>query len=99
MAIHQRQACTVGVESVGVGSDISQGEAMINDADKQKIAAAFARQWRQAKGEQPVVQCCECKVCAPIRFLYRCLYCGLWRCQSCSERHFGKTREQYLQEQ
>jgi len=66
--------------------------------DKDQIAYEFAIQWKQAKGVSPVVTCCECRADIPLRFLYRCLYCGLWRCQSCAEHHFGKTREQYVKE-
>lgn len=31
----------------------------------------------------------------PIRFAYRCLYCGEYFSQVGAEEHFGKTREEY----
>lgn len=60
-------------------------------------AVQAARQWRQAKGEQPKIEC-GCGLAAPIRFLFRCLYCGVWFCQTCAEEHFGKTRAQHIAE-
>jgi len=62
--------------------------------DTAKKAAFVAAQWKQAKGPQPDVVC-GCGLKLPLRFAYRCLYCGEWYCQSCAEQHFGKTREQY----
>jgi hypothetical protein len=56
------------------------------------IGVAAALQWRQAKGPQPNVDCASCDVPAPMRFRFRCLYCGLWFCQACGEVHFGETR-------
>ena len=62
--------------------------------DTAKKAAFVAAQWKQAKGPQPDVVC-GCGLKLPLRFAYRCLYCGEFYCQSCAEQHFGKTREQY----
>jgi hypothetical protein len=59
--------------------------------DKQSFVA---RQFQQAKGASPSVDC-ECGLRLPLRFMYRCLYCGQFYCQSCAEVHFGKTRAQY----
>ncbi len=56
----------------------------------------FAKQqWEQAKGTQPIVQC-ECGLKAPIRFLYKCLYCKMFLCENCAEIHFNKTIEEFL---
>jgi hypothetical protein len=60
--------------------------------------ALAARQWREALGDATRVTC-ECGLAAPLRFLFRCLYCGCFFCQSCAEVHFGKTRAQYRAEQ
>lgn len=38
---------------------------------------------------------CECGLKMPLRYAYRCVYCGEWYCQTHAEMHFGKTREQY----
>lgn len=59
--------------------------------------AVLKIQSRQAIGEQPIVDCI-CGAPIPLRFLYRCLYCGVYFCLTCAEKHFGKTREQYGQE-
>ncbi len=41
---------------------------------------------------------CKCNTCAPLRFMYRCLYCGEFFCLHCAEIHFGKTRSEYRRE-
>ena len=41
------------------------------------------------------VTCPPCNRDLPLHALFRCLYCGTWFCQSCAEKHFGKTREEY----
>lgn len=67
----------------------------LDEAAKKAAKAAFvAAQWKQANGPQPDVTC-GCGLKLPLRFAYRCLYCGEFYCQSCAEAHFGKTREQY----
>jgi hypothetical protein len=62
--------------------------------DTAKKAEFVAAQWKQAKGPQSDVTC-GCGLKLPLRFAFRCLYCGEWYCQTCAEKHFGKTREQY----
>ena len=57
-----------------------------------------AAQWREAKGEQPFIHCGGCDHFIPMRFLFRCLYCGIWFCKTCAEDHFGQTRDDYLAE-
>lgn len=54
-------------------------------------------QWKEARGVHPRVTCL-CDRVILIRFMFRCLYCGLWFCQPCAEVHFGKTREQWRAE-
>lgn len=39
--------------------------------------------------------CGHCANRIPVTFAYRCLYCGVWFCQSCAELHFGETRSGY----
>lgn len=38
---------------------------------------------------------CRCKKTFPIQDMYRCLYCGVYFCLDCAEKHFGRTREEY----
>ena len=59
--------------------------------------AFVAAQWRQVKGAWPMVTC-ECDLTLPLRFAYRCLYCGQFYCQVCAEIHFGKTRDEFNRE-
>lgn len=41
---------------------------------------------------------CSCGISAYAYLLFRCVYCGEFYCQSCAEKHFNKTREEYLKE-
>jgi hypothetical protein len=66
--------------------------------DDAKKAAFVAAQFKEAKyqdGKSVQEVTCGCGVTMPLRFAYRCLYCGEFYCQTCAEAHFGKTREQY----
>ena len=37
---------------------------------------------------------CVCGDRIRITRMYQCLYCGVWFCTACAEKHFGKNREQ-----
>ncbi len=41
---------------------------------------------------------CRCGNHMPLRFAYKCYYCGEYLCDACAAVHFGKTREQYFTE-
>ncbi|MBW2644563.1 MAG: hypothetical protein JRE23_00035 [Deltaproteobacteria bacterium] len=41
---------------------------------------------------------CSCEIEFPLWLAFRCLYCGVYFCQKCAEKHFGKTRAQHLAE-
>lgn len=32
---------------------------------------------------------CGCNKLVGWKYMYRCLYCGIWFCRDCAERHFG----------
>jgi hypothetical protein len=32
---------------------------------------------------------CGCNKLVGWKFMYRCLYCGVWFCKDCAEEHFG----------
>ncbi len=51
-------------------------------------------QFQQAKSDNPIILC-GCKHTIPLRFMYRCYFCGQYFCESCAPIHFGKTREEY----
>ena len=36
------------------------------------------------------VSCARCEKRVSVFMLFKCLYCGLWFCKSCAERHFGE---------
>ena len=62
---------------------------------EQETRKLMRRQFDQAKGN---AVSCECGMTMPLRFAYRCLYCGVFFCQACAEIHFGKSRKQYNKE-
>lgn len=70
----------------------------LSDQEYNATAALHSQQWRQAKGSNPMVTC-GCGLRAPIRFLYRCLYCGVFFCEPCAEAHFGKSKAAWKIEQ
>jgi len=38
---------------------------------------------------------CRCGRKIPLRFAFKCFYCGKYFCDFCAAIHFGKTREKY----
>lgn len=70
---------------------------MAEYATPEETARFLALQRADAKGPQPALTC-ECGRVMAIRWMYKCLYCDLWFCQSCMEIHCGKTRAQYREE-
>lgn len=72
---------------------------MDSAADTKADKALFvAKQFREALYQEgKIVQevTCRCGLTMPLRFAYRCLYCGEFYCMKCAEIHFGKSRQQY----
>ena len=56
--------------------------------------ATLMRQIKNARAGKDV-ECPPCGRKLPLWALYRCVYCGTWFCQSCAEKHFGKSRGEY----
>ena len=65
------------------------------DEDPDKLQRV-ARQFRQAIREIKIT--CVCGFTVPLRFAYRCLYCGEYFCVDCAGVHFGASRHEYLQQ-
>lgn len=58
------------------------------------------KQFREAmfhEGQSVQEVTCECGCSMPLRFAYRCLYCGQFYCLVCAEIHFGMTRKEWLE--
>lgn len=51
------------------------------------------KQIRQSMRESTVT--CGCGNRQPLRYMFRCYYCGVFFCHKCAGEHFGKTREEY----
>lgn len=45
--------------------------------------------------ENATISCHPHGIRIPCWKLYKCLYCGFYFCETCSEQHFGKSRAQY----
>lgn len=46
-------------------------------------------QWNGAVEQRVII--CPCGLRRALEKAYRCLYCGIWFCFSCGEKHFGET--------
>ncbi len=74
---------------------LARPQILTTAADRKETQDLAAAQWRESmQGDIPKVTC-ACGLCAPIRFLHRCLYCGCFFCVACAEVHFGETRAEY----
>lgn len=38
---------------------------------------------------------CPCLAFVRWTYAYRCLYCGIFYCRECAEKHFGQTVKEY----
>ena len=66
-----------------------------NNLDEQMLVAK--KQYTCAVRQQDI-RCGTCNRPFRIERLYRCYYCGIFYCEHCAGKHFGKTREQYNKE-
>jgi hypothetical protein len=64
-------------------------------ADSDKIAEILRRQYKNAAEHSAVY--CPCGQLRAITEAFRCLYCGIYFCVDCAERHFGKTRREWFE--
>lgn len=53
------------------------------------------QQIRESKDNPGSVIKCGCGKKQPMRFMYRCYYCGVFFCFTCAADHFGQTRQEY----
>ena len=44
-----------------------------------------------------VITCAGCNTKRALINMYKCLYCKIWFCHQCAEKHFGKTVKEYHQ--
>ena len=64
-----------------------------NQYEIEELRKVILLQLRQAMTDVTWVTCATCGLKAPLWKLYRCYYCGIWICEKCCEKHFGKKRE------
>ena len=60
------------------------------DGANADTAALLRKQWADAV-ELRVIEC-PCGWKRALELAFRCLYCGVYFCTPCAERHFGETR-------
>jgi hypothetical protein len=48
------------------------------------------RQFRELMNGNSANVTCGCGRTLPVRFAYRCYFCGLWFCPGCARLHFGE---------
>ena len=71
---------------------------MDNITNNPVIADIVAKQLRQLRDPiRAFVRCPDCQKKLKPEQSFRCLYCGVWFCQSCAEIHFGQSREEYFE--
>ena len=56
-------------------------------------AATLRQQWADAVERRMIV--CICGRPRALELAFRCLYCGIYFCVNCAERHFGQTRQEW----
>lgn len=86
------ESSTDQIETTGSGR---LHKFVMPDVDMEK-RELVRKQTMQAMGTSSVN--CSCEIKLPLWLAFRCLYCGGYFCQKCAEKHFGKTRSQYLAE-
>ena len=68
---------------------VTEREVVILEQQEEMIASEVAM------GYLPFVPCGECERATGLNVMYRCLYCGIWYCEPCAEKHFGQTIAAY----
>lgn len=66
------------------------------DVASDKVQAILRQQYKAAAESAVII--CPCGHSRALSRAYRCLYCGLYFCEKCAERHFGKTRLEWYAE-
>lgn len=62
------------------------------NADQKPV---LERQYREAVHLSTIT--CACGQLRAVHMAYRCLYCGVWFCFKCMERHCGQTVAAWLE--
>lgn len=70
----------------------------MGQAEKSEFVAKQFKEAMYHEGQKVQQVTCCCNICMPLRFAYKCLYCGEYYCLVCAEAHFGKTRAEHIAE-
>lgn len=57
----------------------------------------YKAQFKELMCQGHAMVTCGCGRTVPVRFAYRCFFCGIWFCRPCAEAHFGE-RPQHVEE-
>tara|TARA_R110000787_G_scaffold336_10_gene1337 strand:+ start:4718 stop:4963 length:246 start_codon:yes stop_codon:yes gene_type:complete len=61
-----------------------------------EIAISVAQSICVCDADLPTLSCGDCLEYKKLDKVYKCLYCDIWYCLTCAERHFGKTKEEWI---
>jgi len=65
-------------------------------ADNTEVKRILKDQWNEAVSGGSVH--CTCGLQRALPLAYKCLYCGVYFCARCAEKHFGKTIKDWIYE-
>jgi hypothetical protein len=69
---------------------VSQLSFYLERTDNAEKRECLKRQYHNASNENYIV-CPGCELKRALTMAFRCLYCGIWFCMTCAEKHFGMT--------
>ena len=65
------------------------------NADSPEMVEILKSQWTDAVEKRVVI--CPCGQRRALEKAFRCLYCGIWFCFNCGEKHFGETLQERIE--
>jgi hypothetical protein len=66
-----------------------QSDYLAAAADDENKLDTLRAQWGEACSSNNTIHCADCGLRRHLMLTFRCLYCGVWFCGNCAERHFS----------
>jgi len=76
------------------GRQMNSTQEYIDRADTDEKKGIIGQQWQDAISKGTIV--CPCGINRALAVAYRCLYCGVYFCCGCAEKHFGQTIQEWV---